>query len=123
MALMLAFFLYPFALDLVAVHVVCKGTLIVLNCHGIWFAGGLDPVCLVQYQCLICNFQWKRVYWQSMIHAKGTGFIREYISNARLDPPKNLMTAQTDMEQQRKIIQEESLETKNAVRPSEKAPE
>lgn len=24
-----------------------------------------------------------------MIHAKGTGFIRQYISNARLDPPKS----------------------------------
>jgi hypothetical protein len=29
-----------------------------------------------------------------MIHAKGTGFIREYTSNARLDPPTSLTIAQ-----------------------------
>jgi hypothetical protein len=54
-----------------------------------------------------------------MIHAKGTGFIRKYISNARLDPPKSLMIAQEQIgNSKRKIIQEESLENKNAVRPS-----
>lgn len=59
MALISGFFLYPLAIDLVAVLVVCKGTLIVMA-YGLLEV--LNAVCLVQDQCFICAIQLKRVY-------------------------------------------------------------
>jgi hypothetical protein len=57
-----------------------------------------------------------------MIHAKGTGFIREYISNARLDPPKSLMIAQEQIgnskDHTRGVVREQECGA-----PKRKAPE